>query len=114
MTDRRNRGAAVVLAMLLAAFAAAVAATVFADQQRWSRAVAHRRDQVQAQALAVAGVQWSRQILHDDVLELRVELDAPISVGLAQRLAENGVNFRIAVAGEVEAIAAGSITREHD
>ena len=66
MTDRRIRGAAVVLAMLLAAFAAAVAATVFADQQRWSRAVAHRRDQVQAQALAVAGIQWSRQILHDD------------------------------------------------
>jgi hypothetical protein len=32
--------------MLIAALAAAVAATVFADQQRWSRAVEHRRDQV--------------------------------------------------------------------
>ena len=62
----RERGAAVVLAMLIAALAAAVAATVFADQQRWSRSVEHRRDQVQAQALAIAGVQWARQILDDD------------------------------------------------
>jgi general secretion pathway protein K len=56
----------VVLAMLLAALAAAVAATVFADQQRWNRTVEHRRDQVQAQALVLAGVQWARQILYDD------------------------------------------------
>jgi general secretion pathway protein K len=66
MSDRRDRGAAVVLAMLLAAFAAAVAATVFADQQRWSRSVLHRGEHAQAQVLAMAGVQWSRQILHDD------------------------------------------------
>jgi general secretion pathway protein K len=62
----RDRGAAIVLAMLIAALAAAVAATVFADQQRWGRTVEHRRDQVQAQALAMAGVQWARQILDDD------------------------------------------------
>ena len=37
-----------------------------ADQQRWIRDVEHRRDQVQAQALALAGVQWARQILDDD------------------------------------------------
>ena len=60
------RGAAIILAMLIAALAAAVAATVFADQQRWSRTVELRRDQVQAQALAMAGVQWARQILDDD------------------------------------------------
>jgi general secretion pathway protein K len=66
MRRASNRGAAVVLAMMLAAFAAAIAATVFAEQQRWSRTVLHRRDHVQAQALAMAGVQWSRQILYDD------------------------------------------------
>ena len=60
------KGAAIVLAMLLAALAAAVAVSVFADQQRWSRTALHRRDQVQAQALALAGVQWGRQILYDD------------------------------------------------
>jgi general secretion pathway protein K len=62
----RARGAAIILAMLIAALAAAVAVTVFADQQRWSRAVEHRRDQVQAQALVMAGVQWARQVLDDD------------------------------------------------
>ena len=62
----RARGAAIILAMLIAALAAAVAATVFADQQRWSRSVEHRRDQVQAQALVMAGVQWARQVLDDD------------------------------------------------
>ena len=62
----RARGAAIILAMLIAALAAAVAATVFAEQQRWSRAVEHRRDQVQAQALVMAGVQWARQVLDDD------------------------------------------------
>jgi general secretion pathway protein K len=66
-TDRgtaRLRGAAVILAMLLAALAATIAATLFADEQRWTRAVAERRDQVQAQALAIAGVQWARDILY--------------------------------------------------
>lgn len=63
---RRMRGAAIIMAMLIAALAAAVAATVFADQQRWGRSVLHRRDQVQTQALAMAGVLWARQILDDD------------------------------------------------
>ncbi len=62
----RRGGAAILLAMLLSAMAAAVAVTVFADQRRWAETVLHRRDQVQAQALALAGVQWARQILHDD------------------------------------------------
>jgi len=62
----RTRGAALVLAMLIAALAAAVAVAVAAEQQRWFADVAHRRDQVQAQALALAGVQWSRQIMQDD------------------------------------------------
>jgi general secretion pathway protein K len=67
MTLHRSRGSAVILAMVLAAFAAVVAVTVLADQQRWARTVEHRRDQVQAQALAMAGVQWAREILDDAV-----------------------------------------------
>ncbi len=69
MTKRynaRQNGAAIVLAMLLAALAATVAATLFADQQRWIRTVEYRRDQVQAQAIAMAGVQWARAILLED------------------------------------------------
>jgi general secretion pathway protein K len=69
----RMRGAAIVLAMLIAALAAAIAATVFADQQRWLRTVEHRRDQVQAQALAMAGLLWTAQIVDDDAR--RSEID---------------------------------------
>jgi len=66
MKRLRNRGAAVILAMLVAALAATVAMAIAAGQQRWFADVAARRDQVQAQSLALAGVQWTRQILNDD------------------------------------------------
>jgi general secretion pathway protein K len=88
---RPMRGAAVVLAMLLAALAAAVAATVFADQQRWSHTVLHRRDQVQAQALAVAGVQWGRQILYDDAQRSPIDhLREPWAMALPAIPLDNG------------------------
>lgn len=63
---KRQAGAALVLAMLVAALAATVAVALAADQQRWLSDVGNRRDQVQAQSLALAGVQWARQILADD------------------------------------------------
>jgi len=88
---RHARGAAVVLAMLLAALAAAIAATVLADQQRWSRNVEHRRDQVQAQALAMAGIQWARQILHEDARTTGLDdLREPWAVALPPIPLENG------------------------
>jgi len=87
----RVRGAAVILAMLIAALAAAVAATVFADQQRWSRMVEYRRDQVQAQALAVAGVQWARQILDDDARRSEIDhLGEPWALALPPIPLPNG------------------------
>ncbi len=88
---KRDRGAAIILAMLIAALAAAVAATVFADQQRWSRAVEHRRDQVQAQALVMAGVQWARQILDDDARRSDLDhLGEPWAVPLPPIPLDNG------------------------
>ena len=53
--------------MLLAAFAAMIAVTLLWQQKRWIGEHEHRRDQVQAQALAMAGVQWARQVLNDNV-----------------------------------------------
>lgn len=87
----RMRGAAIILAMLIAALAAAVAATVFADQQRWIRTVEHRRDQVQAQALAMAGVQWTRQILDDDARRSEIDhLGEPWALTLPPIALEDG------------------------
>ena len=87
----RANGAAIVLAMLMAALAAAVAAAVFADQQRWSRTSEHRRDQVQAQALAVAGIQWGRQILYEDARRSAIDhLGEPWAVALPPIPLDNG------------------------
>jgi general secretion pathway protein K len=61
-----ERGAAIIVAMLVAALAATVAMAIAAEQTRWFAGVASRRDQVQAQSLAQAGVQWTRQILLED------------------------------------------------
>jgi general secretion pathway protein K len=77
--------------MLLAALAAAIAATVFSDQQRWSRMVESRRDQVQAQALAQAGVQWARQVLYDDQQRSTIDhLGEPWAMTLPPIPLENG------------------------
>ena len=66
MKRRSTCGAALIIAMLLAALAAAVIATLASSQSQWMRTVELRRDQVQAQALVLAGLAWARQVLQDD------------------------------------------------
>ena len=83
-------GAAVVIAMLLAALAATIAATLLWQQQRWINEHAHRRDQVQAQALAMAGVQWARQIVNDNAGGGVVHLAQPWALKLPALPIENG------------------------
>src|SRR5229473_6045295 len=85
------RGAAVVMAMLLAALAATIAATLLWQQQRWIGEHQHRRDQVQAQALAMAGVQWTRQIVFDNAPAGNVvHLGQPWALRLPAMPIENG------------------------
>jgi len=66
MTAQSQRGAALIIAMVIAALAATIAMSLAANQQQWFASMSNRRDQVQAQALALAGVQWARQILFED------------------------------------------------
>src|SRR5205823_6645724 len=85
------RGAAIVMAMLLAAFAATIAVTLLWQQQRWIGEHEHRRDQVQAQALAMAGVQWTRQIVFDNAPAGNVvHLGQPWALRLPAMPIENG------------------------
>jgi general secretion pathway protein K len=87
----RERGAAVIIAMLVAALAATVAMAIAAEQQRWLAGVSARRDQVQAQSLALAGVQWTRQILHDDASRGTLDfLAEPWALPLPPTPLENG------------------------
>jgi general secretion pathway protein K len=87
----RPRGAAIVMAMLLAALAATIAATLLFEQQRWISDHEHRRDQVQAQALAMAGVQWARQIIYENApAGPPVHLGQPWALRLPAIPIENG------------------------
>lgn len=86
----RARGAAVVMAMLLAALAATIAATLLWQQQRWAGEYERRRDQVQAQALALAGVQWARQIAFENAPPTLVHLGQPWAFRLPATPIENG------------------------
>jgi general secretion pathway protein K len=87
----RSRGAAVVMAMLLAALVATIAATLLWQQQRWIGEHQHRRDQVQAQALAMAGVQWTRQIVFENApTGTIVQLGQPWALRLPAMPIENG------------------------
>ena len=85
-----TRGAAIVMAMLLAALAATIAATLLWQQQRWAGEYERRRDQVQAQALAMAGVQWARQILYENAPPSIVQLGQPWAFRLPTTPIENG------------------------
>ena len=86
----RPRGAAIVMAMLLAALAAVIGATLLWQQQRWIGEHERRRDQVQAQALAMAGVQWARQIVFDNAPASIVHLGQPWAFRLPATPIENG------------------------
>jgi general secretion pathway protein K len=87
----RSSGAAIVMAMLMAAFAATIAATLLWQQQRWIGEHQHRRDQVQAQSLAIAGVQWTRQIVFENApAGSIVHLGQPWALRLPAMPIENG------------------------
>lgn len=79
----RERGAALVVAMLVAAIAAAVATTLAVEGTRWLSIVEGRRDQARAASLASAGVQWARQALDDDAARGPVDhLGEPWAIAL--------------------------------
>ena len=86
-----QRGLALIIAMLVAALAAAVAISLASAQAQWSAQVSHRRDQVQAQLFALAGVQWARQILDADEHSTAIDhAGEPWALPLPATPVENG------------------------
>jgi general secretion pathway protein K len=63
---KRQRGAAVILAMSVAALAAIAATAVLATQGVWTREQELSADHAQARALVGAAIDWSRSVLADD------------------------------------------------
>ena len=91
MNNDPQRGAALIIAMVIAALAATVAMSLAANQQQWFASMTNRRDQVQAQALAQAGVQWARQILFEDAKSTAIDtLAEPWAFPLPSTPLENG------------------------
>lgn len=86
---RHHTGLALIVAMLIAALAAAVAVSVATAQSQWFAQVDHRRDQVEAQSIATAGVQWARAILDADP-PLVDHLGEPWALPLPATPVENG------------------------
>ena len=70
---RRAAGAALVLAMLLAALASSIVAGLLWRQQLWLRQYDFQRDQSQAQSLARSGIDWARLILQEDARSNNVD-----------------------------------------
>ena len=70
----RQRGAAVVLALLTVTFAAMLAAAALADFGRGLEAVSGRRDQAQSRQLARAAVDWGRNVLEDDAKNAKTNI----------------------------------------
>lgn len=86
----RQRGLALIIAMLVAALAAAVAISLASAQSQWAAQVSQRRDQVQAQSIALAGVQWTRQILDAARAAPFNHLGEPWAMPLPATPVENG------------------------
>jgi general secretion pathway protein K len=87
----RQGGLALIIAMLVAALAAAVAISLATAQAQWFAQVSHRRDQVQAQSIALAGVQWARQILDADARSTAIDHPGePWALPLPATPVENG------------------------
>jgi general secretion pathway protein K len=81
---------ALIVAMLVAALAAAVAISVASGQSQWFAHVALRRDHVQAQSIALAGIQWARQIVDADRPTPTDHLGEPWALPLPATPVENG------------------------
>ncbi|MDQ3195519.1 MAG: type II secretion system minor pseudopilin GspK [Pseudomonadota bacterium] len=64
---RRQRGIAVVMAILIAALAASVASFMMWQQQVWARQVENLTSLAQASAVSQAALEWTRMILAEDL-----------------------------------------------
>lgn len=69
----RQRGLAVITAMLVVALAASMAAFAAWQQHLWTRQVENLGDQAQGRAVALAALQWARALLAQDARDSGVD-----------------------------------------
>ncbi len=70
MTDNNNmatqRGAAIIMVMLIVALATSLAAYMALQQDLWQRQVENQFNWAQSRKIAIAGTDWARAVLADD------------------------------------------------
>jgi general secretion pathway protein K len=87
----RQRGVAIVLAMGVVALAAMAATAIMVSQSTWSRQVELTTDHIQARAVLLAGADWARAVLSDDLRVSNVDhLGEPWALKLPPMSVENG------------------------
>lgn len=88
---KRQRGMAVITAILVVALAASAAAFMAWQQQLWVRQVQNLNEQAQARAIALAALQWARSILAQDARDGTVDHEGePWATALAPLPVEGG------------------------
>lgn len=69
----RNRGAALLIALFIAALASVTATSLMWRQQLWLKQHQQRSDYAQARTLVIAGADWAKLILRNDALRSSVD-----------------------------------------
>ncbi|MBP9713759.1 MAG: type II secretion system minor pseudopilin GspK [Sterolibacterium sp.] len=89
--NRTQRGAALIMALLVASLATALATSLIWHENLWLRGLETRRDLMQARQLALAGIDWSRAVLAEDARTSRYDhLGEPWATQVPAMPAEGG------------------------
>ncbi|MFY9327877.1 MAG: type II secretion system minor pseudopilin GspK [Georgfuchsia sp.] len=87
----QQRGVAIILAMGVVALAVIAAAAIMVSQSTWGRQVELTTDHIQARSVLLAGADWARALLSDDLRISNVDhLGEPWALKLPPMPVENG------------------------
>lgn len=91
MTLSHQRGAALIMALLIASLATILATSLIWQENLWLRGLETQRDLTQARQLALAGIDWARAILAEDARTSRYDhLGEPWATQVPAMPAEGG------------------------
>lgn len=72
-SSKRNRGAALIMAILVVALASLLASRLIWHQNLWQQQIQGQRDLAQTRALAMAAIDWARAVLAQDARTSRID-----------------------------------------
>jgi general secretion pathway protein K len=105
----RQRGVAVVTALLLTTLAITIVASLFWQQQVQVRSIENQRLQLQKQWILRGALDWARLIIRSDLTHDNDNLDEPWSVPLAETRLDQYVENGNTDADAADAVLSGSI-----